>query len=161
MMSFVILLSMRMVLLFILSVVRHQLTSGNNLNWLLNLNMIYEAFWTGAGSGLLISMLEKVNWFRLTGLITLVLLMWKWTGLFLRKNHLVRWLDCISFLNWIGSLMLSLLLKLPPRKFEPWLTLWSFFLLWFLFISMNLPYAHVWNIVATSGLVPLVATSNC
>ena len=28
-----------------------------------------------AGSGLLISMLEKVNWFRLTGLITLVLLM--------------------------------------------------------------------------------------
>ena len=29
--------------------------------------------WTG--SGLLISMLEKLNWFRLTGLITLVLLM--------------------------------------------------------------------------------------
>ena len=31
--------------------------------------------WTGAGSGLLISMLEKPNWFSLTGLITLVLLM--------------------------------------------------------------------------------------
>ena len=30
---------------------------------------------TGAGSGLLISKLEKINWFRLTGLITLVLLM--------------------------------------------------------------------------------------
>ena len=30
--------------------------------------------WTGAGSGLLISMLEKLNWFCLTGLITLVLL---------------------------------------------------------------------------------------
>ena len=28
-------------------------------------------------------------------------------------------------------------------------------------ISINLPYAHVWNTVAMSGLVPLVATSNC
>ena len=25
----------------------------------------------------------------------------------------------------------------------------------------NLPYAHAWNIVVTSGLVPLVATWNC
>ena len=39
------------------------------------------------GSGLLISMLEKFNWFHLIGLITLVLLMWKWMDLFLRKNH--------------------------------------------------------------------------
>ena len=37
-----------------------------------------------AESDLSISMLEKLNWFRLTGLITLVLLMWKWMGLFLR-----------------------------------------------------------------------------
>ena len=46
-------------------------------------------------SGLLISMLEKLKlyrltglitlkWYRLTGLITLVLLMWKWMGLVLR-----------------------------------------------------------------------------
>ena len=28
-------------------------------------------------------------------------------------------------------------------------------------ISINLPYAHVWNIVVTSGLVCLVATWNC
>ena len=28
-------------------------------------------------------------------------------------------------------------------------------------ISINLPYVHVWNTVAMSGLVPLVATSNC
>ena len=39
---------------------RH-LICGNNLNWLLNLNLIYETLWTGAGSGLLISMLEKLN----------------------------------------------------------------------------------------------------
>ena len=43
-----------------------------------------------AGSDLLISMLENLSWFSLTGLITLVLLMWKWVGLFLRKNHLLR-----------------------------------------------------------------------
>ena len=29
---------------------------------------------------------------ELTGLITLVLLMWKWMGLFLTKNHHLRWL---------------------------------------------------------------------
>ena len=67
-------LSMLMMLLSILSVIRH-LICGNNLNWLLNLKQIYETLWTGAGGGLLISMLEKLNWFRLTGLITLVLLM--------------------------------------------------------------------------------------
>ena len=39
------------------------------------LNLIYETLWTGAGSGSLISMLEKLSWFCLTGLITLVLLM--------------------------------------------------------------------------------------
>ena len=32
----------------------------------------------------------KLNWFCLTRLITLVLLMSKWMGLFLRKNHLLR-----------------------------------------------------------------------
>ena len=36
---------------------------------------------------------EKTCWFQclsyLTGLITLVLLMWKWMGLFLRKNNLL------------------------------------------------------------------------
>ena len=52
-------------------------------------------------------------------LITLFLLMWKWMGLFLRKNHLLRCWGWPSLLNWIGALKLSLLLKLPPRKLEP------------------------------------------
>ena len=56
----VILLSMLMILLSILSVIRH-LISGNNLNGLLNLNLTYQTLWTVAGSGLLISMLEKLN----------------------------------------------------------------------------------------------------
>ena len=37
----VILLSMLMILISVLSVIRH-LICGNNLNWLLNLNLIYE-----------------------------------------------------------------------------------------------------------------------
>ena len=67
------LLSMLMILLLILSVNRH-LICGNNLNWLLNLNLIYETLWTGARSGLLISLLGKLNWFCLTGITTMVLL---------------------------------------------------------------------------------------
>ena len=74
-----------------------------------------------AGGGLLISMLEKLNWFHLTGLITLMLMTRKWMGLFLKKNHLLR---CWSWMlrslpNWIGHLTLSLLLSLPPKKLEP------------------------------------------
>ena len=61
----VILLSMLMILL---SILRHQIC-GNNLN------LIYETLWTGAGSGLLISMLGKLNCFHLSSLIILVLLM--------------------------------------------------------------------------------------
>ena len=37
----------------------------------------------------------------------------------------------------------------------------KFFLLRLLCISVNLPYAHVWNTVVTSGLVTLLATWNC
>ena len=51
------------------------LICGNNLNWLLILNLIYEALWTGVRNGLLISVLGKLSWFRLTGLTTMGLLM--------------------------------------------------------------------------------------
>ena len=57
MMLSVILLSILMILLSILSTMRH-LICGNNLNWLLNLNLIYETLQKGA---LFISMLEKLN----------------------------------------------------------------------------------------------------
>ena len=60
MMVSVILLSMLMVLLSILSMIRH-LICGNKLNWLLNLNQIYETLWTGVRSGLLISILGKLS----------------------------------------------------------------------------------------------------
>ena len=73
MMLSVILPSMLMILFSILSVIGHLICS-NNLNWLVNLNLIYERQWTGVRSGLLISMLGKLSWFLLTGLITMVLL---------------------------------------------------------------------------------------
>ena len=65
MMLSVMLLSMVMILLSILSVIGH-LICCNNLYWLLNLNLIYETLWAGATSDLLISVLGKLNWFRLT-----------------------------------------------------------------------------------------------
>ena len=64
MMLCVILLSMPMILLSNLTVIRHMIC-GNNYSWLLNLNLIYEKLWTGAGSDSLISMLERFNWFHL------------------------------------------------------------------------------------------------
>ena len=106
-----------MILLFILSVVSHRIC-GNNLNWLLNLNLIHQTLWTGATRGLLILVLGKLNWFRLTSLITLVLLIWECMCLFLRKNHLLRCLGWPFLLNLIGALTLSLLLKMHPRKLE-------------------------------------------
>ena len=156
----VILLSMLMILLSILSVIRH-LSCDNNYNWLLNLNLIYKTLRTGAESRFLISVWEKLNWFCLTGLITLVLLMWKRMCLFLTKNDLLRCWGCLSHLNWIGALTLSLLIKLVPRKLESLFILWRFFFLRLLCISINQPYVHAWNTVVISGLVPLAATSNC
>ena len=75
----------------------------------------------------------------LTGLVTLVLLMWNWIGLFLRKNHLLRCWSWLSLLNWIRALTLSLFLKLPATT-----------------ISINLPYNHARSTVAMFGLVLLV-----
>ena len=49
--------------------------------------------------------------------------MWKWMGLFLRKNHLLRCSGSLAHLNWIGTLTLSLLLKLPPINLEAWFVL--------------------------------------
>ena len=54
------------------------------------LDLICETLWAWAQSGLLISLLGNLNWLCLTGLITLVLSMQKWMGLFLWKNYLLR-----------------------------------------------------------------------
>ena len=100
-----------------------------------------------AGKGLLV---------RFTDIITLVILIWKWMGLFLRKNYLLRWWGWISLLNWITVLTLSLLPKLPPRKLEL-----DFFYDVSFSWGCSVPYVHAWNTAVMSGIVPLVATSNC
>ena len=56
MMLSLIFVSMLIILLCTLNVTRH-LICGKNWNWLLNLNLTYKTLWTGARSGLLISML--------------------------------------------------------------------------------------------------------
>ena len=96
----------------------------------------------------------------LVDFIALFVLMWKWIGLFLRKNHLLRCQGWLSLLNWVGTLTLSLLFKLSPRKLQPWFVLWSFCLLRLLYISIILRNNHAWSTVAMFGLVLLVATLN-
>ena len=43
----------------------------------------------------------------------------KMDGLFLKKSHILKYLDCLSLLNYTGGLILSLLLEVSPRKLEP------------------------------------------
>ena len=69
--------------------------------------LFYKKLCTEAGSDLLISMLEKPNWFHLTGLITLVLLIWKWMSIVLRKHHLLRCTGWLALLNWIIPCVIS------------------------------------------------------
>ena len=129
--------------------------------WFLNLDLICETLCIEAVSGLLISMLGKLNWFCLTGLMTNDVIYVKTNGSLLRKNHLLRCWGCLSLLNWIGAPTLPLSLKLLPRKLEPWLVVWSFFLLRLLCISVNLPYDLVWNTVVILGMVLVAASWNC
>ena len=112
----VLLLSMLMILLSILSVIRH-LICGNNLNWLLNLNLIYETQRTGVTSGLLISMMGKLSWFCLTsnnsGSIDVKI---GRSILEEKSSFKMLGLTFSSKLDWV--LTLSLLLKQPPTKLE-------------------------------------------
>ena len=50
-------------------------------------------------------------------------------GRFLKKNHLIRCWNCLSLYCTV-ALTLSLLLKLPSRKLEPWFILWFVSFCW-------------------------------
>ena len=75
-------------------------------------------------------------------------------GLFLRKNQLLRCWGWLSLLNKIGAITLHLLLRLSPRKLEPWFFLWSFLLLRLLCKSTISPYMEYYCCV-------WVGASNC
>ena len=47
--------------------------------------------------------------------------------LFQKKNDLSRWLNCLSNHNWTRVFAISLLLKLSPRKLDPWFVLECFY----------------------------------
>ena len=120
-------------------------------------------FWQLLGltsSGLLISILEKLRLVSFDWSGNSIAMDVKMDGSALekkKKNHLSRCWDCLCYLNSTGALMLSLLLKVPPRKMELWFVLWNVFLLRLLFIYINEPYNLVWNNVVMSGLVLLGA----
>ena len=81
--------------------------------------------WTGARNSLLISMFGKLNWFRLTNLITLVQLIWRWMGLFLRKNNILRcWGDL--FLSWMSFYIISIA-KTASKKIRAIIRSMNFF----------------------------------
>ena len=132
----VILLSTLMILLSILSMIGH-LICGNNLSWLLCLNLIYETLWTGAGSGLLFNAGKKhlLSFDRSNN--NTYAIMWKWMGLFLRKassfqmvrltlSFKLNWCSCIIYIaqtafKKIGALIRSIdffLLRSPCTSLQ-------------------------------------------
>ena len=139
---------MLMILISTLNVISH-LICGNTQNWLLNFNLIYKTLWSGTGSGLLISMLEKLNQFCLMGESVPEE----------KPSFKILELTFTSKLD-LGSYIISIA-KTASKKIGALICSIKFFLLGLLHISINLPYDHVWNTVAVSGLVLLIATQNC
>ena len=84
--------------------------------------------------------------------------MWKWMGLFLRKNYLLKLLGLFfsSKLDW-GSFIISIA-KTASKEIE---VLLSFFLLRLLSGSLDLPYGLAWNTFVMFGLLLVAATGKC
>ena len=158
MMLSVILLSILLILLSILSVIRH-LICGNELNWPLNLNLIYETQWTWARSGLLISVLGKpvsFDWSNDIGAINV-----KMDGSVLEEKSSFKMLGLTfsSKLDW-GSCIISIA-KIGSKKIGALIRSMKFLSPEVALYLYKSTIRHVWNTIVTSGLVPLVATWNC
>ena len=132
----VIFLSMLMILVCILGVIR-LFFCGKNWDWFLNFNLVYETLCSGVVNGLLIWMLEKLIWVNI-GATDL-----KMEESVIEEKVSFNMLGWLCLLNRIGTLTLSLLLKLLPRKLNPWFVLRRFYLLRLLCISIDLQYGHV------------------
>ena len=154
----VILLS-TLILLSIVSVIRH-LICGNNLNWLLNLNLIYETLWTGVRSGLLISMqglqLVSFDWSNNNGSIDM-----KNDRSVLEEISSFKMLGLAfsSKLDW-GSYIISIA-KTASKNIRALICSVRFLSLEVALYLYKSTIRYVWNTVVTSGLVPQVATWNC
>ena len=99
------------------------------------------------GNVLLISVLEKIHWFHLIGVITLVLLLWKWMGLLLRKNHLLgAGLTFSSKLDW-GCCIISIAKTAKKWIFDSFYEVSEEVVLYLykFTIQLNIEYCcHVW-----------------
>ena len=106
---------MLMMLLSILSVIE-DLIYDSNLNWPLNLNLIYETLWTGVKSDFSAGKTQLVSFYWSNNTYSIDL---KMDVFFLEEISSFKMLGLTfsSKLDWDNSL--SLLLKLPPRNLEP------------------------------------------
>ena len=124
MMLSVMVLSMLMILFSTLSVRRHLICG--KLELALELASVLRDTLEWDIKLIVVSIVKKTELASFSGLVTLVLLIWKRINLFLNINHHLRW--------WWS------LLNLSGLFFE-----WTFFLLGLLFISVNLHSCHVWT----------------
>ena len=104
-----------MIVISIISAIRHQIC-GSNLNWPLNLNLIYKTLWTGVKSDFSAGKTQLVSFYWSNNTYSIDL---KMDVFFLEEISSFKMLGLTfsSKLDWDNSL--SLLLKLPPRNLEP------------------------------------------
>ena len=144
----VILLFMLMILFSTLSVIRH-LIYGTKKNRLLNLNMIYKTLCgTGVGRGLLTSMLEKLNFFHVTSLITVLICSMKFlsqkVALYLYKSTIQ---PCMAYCCYICASAWSCYLELLDKLQKQ---ICKTVMLVFQLLPLK-PLSHCWN-VASLGI---------
>ena len=104
---------------------------------------------------------KKNSLLCLTDIIILVLLTWKWIGLFLMKNHILRCWGCLSLLKLDWESYIVSIARIASKKIGALICSMKFFSLRLLCISINLPYNLAWNTVAMPGLVLLAAAWIC
>ena len=91
----------------------------------------------------------KNIWFRLTSLITLVLLLWTLMGHLLEENSFKMQGSLLFF--WIGLDLTHLYCSNCLQENRNLDSSYKVFLLMLLCISINLLYGHEWNTVVMSG----------
>ena len=113
---------------------------------------------TGAGSGLLTSVMGKLTWFHLTSLITLVLLMWKRMFVFEEKSSFKMLGLTFSYkLGW-GSYIISIA-KTASKKTGALICSMKF-LSPEVALYLCKSYSRAWNTIAVPMLVLLFTTWN-
>ena len=144
----VILLSMLMMLLSTLDEIKH-LISGNNYNWLLNLNLIYKIVDLNAGKTQLVSFDQCSN----TGAIDA-----KMDGSVLQEKSSFKILVSTFSSKLDCDFYIISIAKAPLKKIGALICSMKFLSPRLLHISVNLTYSHAWNTVVMLGLVLLFAT---